>query len=682
MNPTWRRLRARMLTKAWILETRLNRFQEHPLTLPFKEKTARVLLDAYGNRRVSILSGFLVPAELLHAYETAPMFTENLGAILAGAGYGGRCLQTAEMHGYSPDVCSFHRATLGGVLAGYLPRFQLVVATSHVCDGQSKTLEEIARLLEAEFFLLDVPQENTPEAVHYLAEQLRRLEAVLQDLTGMQLDAERWRKIFAWSHETREMQLRLQQIRRRRPCPLYGREAFILNFLTMQLMGTRFLRDAYRRLLHTLESGKWTPPDGERFRIVWLLAYPFFKDSFVPFMEKELGMRAVAEELGFVFEPFLDGADPHKSLAQKMLSNPNLGPIENRIRLVESLVREYEPDGVVHFSHWGCRQGCGGVSMIADALARLGVPFLELHGDCVDDRNDAPGAVRTRLEGFAEVMGKRRAQVSVRPVDGFYLGIDVGSLTAKAVVINGSGEIQFHKVIYTGASCKRAARQLYEMLLEHADLKGKIRACVATGYGRSVIDFADATVSEISCHARGMVHQIKEVRTIIDIGGQDTKAISVDEDGTVRQFLMNDKCAAGTGRFLEVMARALEIDLEDLGPLACRARRSLTISSTCAVFAESEVVSLIADDTPPEEIARGICDSIAARTAAMVARVGKRERVAMSGGVAKNIGMVRALERALQTSLVVPPEPQIIGALGAALLARDRCLGLSLNRAA
>jgi len=187
----------------------------------------------------------------------------------------------------------------------------------------------------------------------------------------------------------------LQLRRGRRPLPLYGKRAFNLYFQSMLMFGSEFLRDRYAELETELKA----PPevDGERFRIIWLLAYPYFKGNFISYMENELGVRSVAEELSTVFWPPLDPERPLRSLATKLLGNPQLGPVENRVRQVEALVRKYDADGVIHFSHWGCRQGCGGVRPIADAMGRMGVPFLDLDGDCIDSRNYSEGQTKTGL---------------------------------------------------------------------------------------------------------------------------------------------------------------------------------------------------------------------------------------------------------------------------------------------
>ena len=248
-------------------------------------------------------------------------------------------------------------------------------------------------------------------------------------------------------------------------------------------------------------------------------------------------------------------------------------------------------------------------------------------------------------------------------------GIDIGSLSAEVVIMDG-GEMRGYVILPTGANSKIAAERAMKAALHKTGLKrGELQYIVATGYGRISVPFAHKRVTEITCHGRGAHYLAPSIRTIIDIGGQDSKVIRVDERGAVVDFAMNEKCAAGTGRFLEVMAQALEVKLEDLGSLSGRAAQSVPISSTCTVFAESEVVSLIARGFPPEEIIRGLHESVAERTVSLVRRVGLQEKVIMTGGVAKNRGVVSCLENKLQTALKIPPEPQIVGALGAALLA-------------
>jgi (R)-2-hydroxyacyl-CoA dehydratese activating ATPase len=248
------------------------------------------------------------------------------------------------------------------------------------------------------------------------------------------------------------------------------------------------------------------------------------------------------------------------------------------------------------------------------------------------------------------------------------LGIDIGSITTKAAILK-DGEILSSSVSFTGYNSTLSGKRLFEEVLAGAGLKpADISKIVATGYGRNSVDFADKAVTEIICHATGAHFLNPHVRSVVDIGGQDSKAIVLDGHGKVKDFAMNDKCAAGTGRFLEVMARALEIDLDRFGETSLRSENPARISSLCTVFAESEVISLIAKGETRENIIAGIHESVASRVAALANRVGVRHPIMMTGGVAKNIGIVRALEAKLGP-MEIFEEAQVNGAIGAALIA-------------
>jgi predicted CoA-substrate-specific enzyme activase len=254
----------------------------------------------------------------------------------------------------------------------------------------------------------------------------------------------------------------------------------------------------------------------------------------------------------------------------------------------------------------------------------------------------------------------------------FFLGVDLGSTTAKAVVVDETGAIAGTSTVQMGAVSRTGmTRAVTEALdaagIEEADLSGT----VSTGYGRKLVPGADRTFTEITCHARGTAAMCPGVRLVIDIGGQDSKAIAVDAEGLVEDFAMNDRCAGGTGRFYDVLARALEVDLAELGELALRGGEDLEVSTMCATFAETEVVSLLAQGLPTADIAASVHRAVAGRTLALVAQVGRRAPVVMTGGVARNPAAVRFLADALRCEVTVPEQPQITGAYGAALLALE-----------
>ncbi len=250
-----------------------------------------------------------------------------------------------------------------------------------------------------------------------------------------------------------------------------------------------------------------------------------------------------------------------------------------------------------------------------------------------------------------------------------YAGIDIGSSTAKAALIKENRLLGSH-VIPTGYNPLNAGITVFEAVLEKVRVsKTEIAAIVSTGYGRASVNFADTAMTEIICHGTGAHFMNPNIRGIIDVGGQDSKAILLDKNGQVENFAMNDKCAAGTGRFIEVMANALEVELDQMGDFSLKADKPSKISSICTVFAESEVISMIAGLQKRENIIAGIHESAAARVAILAFKINIKEPVMMTGGVAKNKGMITALEKRLGFELIVGDLAQENGAIGAAVLA-------------
>jgi predicted CoA-substrate-specific enzyme activase len=251
------------------------------------------------------------------------------------------------------------------------------------------------------------------------------------------------------------------------------------------------------------------------------------------------------------------------------------------------------------------------------------------------------------------------------------VGLDIGSITTKVAVME-SGRILYTDISFTGYNPEKAWRDILERTLSGLGLKeSSVDRIVSTGYGRNNVSIAHKKITEILCHAEGARHFLPKVRCVIDIGGQDSKFIRMDDKGSVVDFAMNDKCSAGTGRFLEVMARALEVPLDEFGELSNKAKNTVRISSMCTVFAESEVISLISKGESRENIIAGIHDSIASRMVSMMGRTGVVKPVVMTGGVAKNIGIRKALEKKLGIKLDVPETAQVNGAIGAAILAQN-----------
>ena len=252
-------------------------------------------------------------------------------------------------------------------------------------------------------------------------------------------------------------------------------------------------------------------------------------------------------------------------------------------------------------------------------------------------------------------------------------GIDVGSTQTKGIIINDRQEIVSRVLIDTGAYVTRAAERCFDEALKQPGLRREdVAYVVGTGYGRYKVTFGDTQITEISCHARGASYIFPGTRTVIDMGGQDAKGIKVGEGGEVKDFVMNDKCAAGTGRFLGNAADVLSLSLDEIGTLSLKAKYPVRLTTVCTVFVESDIMSYLAQGKKVEDILGGVHSAIAARTISLVRRVGIEEEVTFTGGVSLNIGMVRALEDKLGMKLNVSPESHFTGALGASLFALER----------
>ena len=262
-------------------------------------------------------------------------------------------------------------------------------------------------------------------------------------------------------------------------------------------------------------------------------------------------------------------------------------------------------------------------------------------------------------------------------------GVDVGSTQTKAVIMDEHRRIVARALIDTGANVVAAAENAYVEALRNSGLEEQqVEYIVGTGYGRYRVTFGNTQVTEISCHGRGAVHVFPATRTVLDMGGQDTKAIRVSPAGEIHDFCMNDKCAAGTGRFLGAAAAALEIPLGDLGSTALTARKPVRISTTCTVFAESEVLSWLGKGKAIEDILLGVHQSIGSRSIGLLRRVGVEEQLTFTGGVARNVGMVDALQAVLGRRVNVSAEAHFNGALGAAFFALERAERLAAEQGA
>lgn len=324
-------------------------------------------------------------------------------------------------------------------------------------------------------------------------------------------------------------------------------------------------------------------------------------------------------------------------------------------------------DGVIYHGVKFCDYYSHEYMMLNKVLKK---PMLKVESDY---SKQGEGQMKTRIGAFLEnVLGGNKNENTINYDGKYYMGIDSGSTSTNVVILNHKKEIISYSVVRTSSKSIDGANKAFHEAISSAGItKEELRCIIATGYGRVSIPFAHSNITEITCHAKGAQFLNPNIRTIIDIGGQDSKAIKLDDKGKIIDFAMNDKCAAGTGRFLEMMASALEIDIDNMGELALQYKEDIVISSMCSVFAESEVISLIAQNKEKSDIIHGLCESVAARTVSLKNRVKGEGLYMMTGGVAKNKGVVKSLENRLGEKIFIPEEPEIVGALGAALFAME-----------
>ena len=376
---------------------------------------------------------------------------------------------------------------------------------------------------------------------------------------------------------------------------------------------------------------------------------------------------------------FWDEKEPLKEYARGLLSQFPCMRMEQAANRDE-LIRRYADsvDGIIYHTVQFCDNYAYEYAWLKEWLKK---PLLLLETDYT---KQSYGQILTRIEAFLESLQKENMQKKERKpakkMEGknrmYVLGIDSGSTSTNAVIMDQDRKMKAFSVVRTGAKSGESAEKVLEDVLEKAGLSREdISWIVSTGYGRVSIPFADENVTEISCHGKGAHYFNPQIRTILDIGGQDSKAIKLSENGEVKDFVMNDKCAAGTGRFLEMIARTLEVSLDELGAIALTSTEEIEITSMCSVFAESEVISLIANNKEKNDISNGVCNAIAGKAYGLLRRVGLEPGFMMTGGVAKNPGVVRAVEKKLGEKLYICEEPEIVGATGAALYALEQYEG-------
>lgn len=522
------------------------------------------------------------------------------------------------------NLCGFGKSVIQAVLEGKADQLVLV----NCCDSMRRVYDIVASTGKCKFlYMLDLPHEdNECEKVKF-AGALHRLKEAYEAYSRQQFDKERFIRSFTESEKERK--------------PYIG-------VLGVRVSGV--LEDMIQDNIQ-MKVDNLTCTGGRRLAVL---------PEEMEIMDEDAMFLAYADAL----------------LAQMPCFRMNNSTRRNQLYL--------DPDlkGIIYHTIKFCDYY--GFEY-ASIKKNIKVPLLKIETDFT---SQSAGQLLTRIQAFSETIEgsedmdpkkgiSEEARKKMESGVYYVAGIDSGSTSTDVVILDQNGKIKSTMIIPTGGGAMMSAEKSLAAAVEKAGIQEEdIVRIVTTGYGRAYIDSGDDSITEITCHAKGAHYLNPNVRTIIDIGGQDIKAISIDEHGAVTNFLMNDKCAAGTGRFLEMMARTLGLSLEEMSVKGLEWKENIVISSMCTVFAESEVVSLVAQNKNVADIIHGLNVSVASKVGALAARLGKKNpgEYMMTGGVAKNQGIINALEEKLGAKLYICDEAQLCGALGAALFAYEKCV--------
>ena len=521
------------------------------------------------------------------------------------------------------NLCGFGKSVIQAVLEGKADQLVLV----NCCDSMRRVYDIVASTGKCKFlYMLDLPHEdNECEKVKFSG-AVRRLKEAYEAYSGQQFDKDRFIRSFTESEKERK--------------PYIG-------VLGVRVSGV--LEDMIQDNIQ-MKVDNLTCTGGRRLAVL---------PEEMEIMDENAMFLAYADAL----------------LAQMPCFRMNNSTRRNQLYL--------DPDlkGIIYHTIKFCDYY--GFEY-ASIKKNIKVPLLKIETDFT---SQSAGQLLTRIQAFSETIegsedmdpGTGISEEARKKMESgvyYVAGIDSGSTSTDVVILDQNGKIKSTMIIPTGGGAMMSAEKSLAAAVEKAGIQEEdIVRIVTTGYGRAYIDSGDDSITEITCHAKGAHYLNPNVRTIIDIGGQDIKAISIDEHGAVTNFLMNDKCAAGTGRFLEMMARTLGLSLEEMSVKGLEWKENIVISSMCTVFAESEVVSLVAQNKNVADIIHGLNVSVASKVGALAARLGKKNpgEYMMTGGVAKNQGIINALEEKLGANLYICDEAQLCGALGAALFAYEKC---------
>jgi len=373
-------------------------------------ETVRLGQRLYSGTDKVAWCGVTVPYDVLAAMGVTSCFTEFIGATLANSGLVGSYLEESEHAGQAAETCGYHRAVIGAAMKGMMPTPEFMIASTCPCSGGVAVMENLARMMDRDLFVLHIPQEENEHSVRFLAGQLKEMTAFVSAHTGEALDEDKLREAMQYSNQTRDLLVEVYDLAKKVPSPANGRLMGNFGIVAALFLGTRAGVDvvqAYRdEFKETVERGASGVPD-ERLRLMWIQNRIQFKNPLVDMLEKEYKASIVIDELNDIEWGPINLDDPFTSLARRAISVSLNGSVSRRVNHLQELARDYKIDGAVNPCHWGCRQGTGSRGLVQAGLGEIGVPVANLEVDCVDSRNFAEGQLRTRLEAFVEMLETR-----------------------------------------------------------------------------------------------------------------------------------------------------------------------------------------------------------------------------------------------------------------------------------
>ncbi len=648
------------------------------------DKYYQRLMNAHDEGKIIAAHTVFFPAEILYAMDVVPMHTEaTTWMITLFTGESSEIVTAGNQLGLAPEICTPHRGLAGAFASGFIPKPDVMLWSNMVCDNTAKSGELITRITGVPGFFLDRPFKQSEEEVAYLAEEMGDMVTFLENHSGKKMDWARFSETIARLDRQIELTREINELRKAVPTP-FSPQGF-MQLLTADYLfagqpeSIEYLETLRDEMADMVREGRGAVPE-ERFRLMSFFLPPMYLTSFLEKISREYGAVSVTEPF-FTFweEGKLDPSRPLESVARKSYMIPEMrmyGPLDDRaLNSIRECAQQYKIDGAIYYADVGCRHACATIKIFKDLLNEIDIPVMTLDCDVVDPSITSEDDIRGKLEQFFELLEEgRRSEGRMHGGEVMEaVGIDVGTLTVKTVVLR-NGDILAQSVIESGDEAEESAAVGMQQALKDAGLSpDSPMRITSTGTGKRPLAFSTGRQAINTCLARGIHSLFPTVRTVVDLGAETTTALKIDARGRLLAWENQDKCASGTGVFLQQMARLMGRSLGEVSELSMQSTSPADISNTCAVFAESEVISHVHRDppTPVPDIAAGIYASMAGRIMAICKRIGIERDVAVVGGVAKNSGLIRLLEEELGFKVMVPEEPQMVAALGAAILARE-----------